>query len=316
MCLFLRAANLNAIAIHERHNQIKSAPVCNASELTGNRRNIGIKRSSKSSTSRAIRAGRLGIGRKLGTNVVPHAVHRDEEAQEQFAIPVSQSRTARALGTVLGKSRTRVPFMMRGHCEESERAIRESSSDVCNKRSPPEKSRSGDALRASILVGQQSAGGVMAQRLRHNSSQTDPQTARYPLLAMEAACNEVLSLAEGVGEITPDDNHATMQLQDASVLLSRAADLIREAISSEALSRSQDYVRPRSDQIAQVSAPKVTAGPRTVAKAGRATQKSPTPEELRRQPGFKLPIAGGKGQSRPEATAPAPEQIGRSRREA
>ena len=56
---------------------------------------------------------------------------------------------------------------------------------------------------------------------------------------MEAARNEAASLAERVGEISPDDNRAAAKLQDAAVTLSQAADRVHEAMVDEAAARNE-----------------------------------------------------------------------------
>ena len=66
----------------------------------------------------------------------------------------------------------------------------------------------------------------------HNSAPTS-------LLEMETARNEATSLAERVGEISPDDNRAAAKLQDAAVTLSQAADLVHEAMVDEAVARDE-----------------------------------------------------------------------------
>ena len=64
--------------------------------------------------------------------------------------------------------------------------------------------------------------------------------------------------------------------------------------------------------------PEIATEPLT-GKATKKAKKAPTPEEIRRQPAFKLPIEGGqKGSAHTEkvAESPKPEPVARTRRKA
>ncbi|MDQ2802204.1 MAG: hypothetical protein M3Y41_05780, partial [Pseudomonadota bacterium] len=59
--------------------------------------------------------------------------------------------------------------------------------------------------------------------------------------------------------------------------------------------------------------------PLSGAPAAKRSQKAHTPEETRRQPGFKLPIAGGQKRGKQDdkpAQPQSPEPVSRSRRKA
>ena len=91
-----------------------------------------------------------------------------------------------------------------------------------------------------------------------------------------------------------------------------------EAEPAPAASNVIDLMAALKKSLGEIPQPDLTAEP-AATKATKKAKKAPTPEEIRRQPAFKLPIEGGqKGSARTDklAEAPKPEPVARTRQKA